>query len=449
MPKSKSSYVCQSCGSIKSKWSGRCEDCGEWNTLQEEATPQQQPGGLKKGKAQKIQFQNLETHDAPPPRIKTSIGELDRVLGGGLVKGGVLLIGGNPGIGKSTLLLQTVAKLAEQGHTTVYVSGEEGTEQITLRAERLGLKKAPVALAVAASVRDIVAALENNPPDVAVIDSIQTLYLDSIESAPGSVSQVRASVSELTRIAKRKNICLILVGHVTREGTIAGPKVVEHMVDTVLQFNESQSDFYRILRALKNRFGPAHEIGVFEMAGNGMMEVKNPSELFFSHENDVNGTAVFASCEGSRPLLVEVQALVAPSPLAQPRRATVGWDHNRLSMILAVLEVRGGVKLSHRDVYLNVAGGLKLSEPAADCAVAMALMSCVLNHPLPDKTVVMGELGLGGEVRPVNNLTLRLQEAEKLGFTQAIIPDMMGANDSPLKTRMVKTMQDLVHLLHS
>ena len=427
MAKSKTSYVCQSCGAVTSKWSGKCESCGEWNTITAEVTEGAMPKGLgsKKG-GNKIDFVPLEGKtNQNVPRHVTGLAEFDRVTGGGLVNGSAILIGGDPGIGKSTLLLQVVCKLALSGKTCLYVSGEEAVDQVRLRAQRLGLDKAPVALAAATSVRDIIASMDapDAKPDLLVIDSIQTMYVDTVESAPGTVTQVRTSAQELIRAAKKKNICILFVGHVTKDGQIAGPRVLEHLVDAVLYFEGDRGHQFRILRTVKNRFGPTDEIGVFEMAQEGLIEVANPSELFLSQRQEhVAGSAVLAGLEGTRPVLVEVQALVAPSALGNPRRAVIGWDSNRLAMVLAVLEARCGVTLSDSDIFLNIAGGIRISEPAADLAVAAALISSLNGQPVPNHTVFFGEVGLSGEIRTVSQPDVRLKETAKLGFEKAMIP---------------------------
>ncbi len=448
MAKAKSTYVCQECGATHSKWMGRCDACGAWNSLTEEAAPESAPKGLGGKRGRKINFVGLEGSEKDPPRRVSGIDEFDRVTGGGLVPGSAVLIGGEPGIGKSTLLMQATARLAESSKT-VYISGEEAIAQLRLRARRLDLDKAPVALATATNVRDIVSTLDTSDHiDVVVIDSIQTMYLDNLESAPGTVSQVRASAQELIRLAKRRGFALLLVGHVTKEGTIAGPRVLEHMVDTVLHFEGERSHQFRILRAVKNRFGPADEIGVFEMSDAGLVEVSNPSELFLAdREGDVSGAAVFAGIEGSRPVLVEIQALVAPSALATPRRAVIGWDTNRLAMVMAVLDARADLALSPLDVYLNVAGGLKISEPAADLAVAAALLSAESGEAIHGATVVFGEIGLSGEIRPVSRIDARLKEAAKLGFTRAIIPRIRSSK-SGNKSAISATGLDIVEIAH-
>ncbi len=427
MAKAAARYVCQSCGASFPKWSGRCEACGAWNSILEEAPREAAPRGLGPKGGRKIEFVGLVGEDeAEEPRLATGIAELDRVTGGGVVPGSALLIGGDPGIGKSTLLLQVAAALAGRGRAArvAYISGEEATDQVRLRARRLALAKAGVELAAATSVRDILTSLEAGPaPSAVIIDSIQTMYVDTLDSAPGTVAQVRASAAELIRLAKRTGFALFLVGHVTKEGLIAGPRVLEHMVDTVLYFEGERGHHYRILRAVKNRYGPANEIGVFEMTDAGLVEVPNPSRLFLAERRgNVSGSAVFAGIEGTRPVLVEVQALVAPSALATPRRAVVGWDSARLAMTLAVLEARCGLAVGGRDVYLNIAGGLRIEEPAADLAVAAALVSALNDRPVPENTVVFGEIGLGGEIRAVSQVEVRLREAAKLGFTAAWLP---------------------------
>ena len=426
MAKAKSQFVCSDCGATFPKWSGKCDACGAWNSLSEEAVGSDTPKGLGTQKGRKISFVGLEGQSKQPPRRKTNIEELDRVLGGGMVPGSAILVGGEPGIGKSTILLQAAANLAKNGRVA-YISGEEAVDQLRLRASRLGLEKAPVELAAATNVRDIVTTLDESPPDVAIIDSIQTMFLDNLESAPGSVSQVRTSAMELIRLAKRKGFPVLLVGHVTKEGQIAGPRVLEHMVDTVLYFEGDRSHQFRILRGVKNRFGATDEIGVFEMSDAGLTEVTNPSALFLSErETQVSGSAVFAGMEGTRPMLLEVQALVSPSTLATPRRAVVGWDSSRLSMIMAVIENRCGVAIGANDVYLNVAGGLRVTEPAADLAVAAALLSSLSGIAVPDGSVYFGEIGLSGETRAVAHAEGRLKEAAKLGFKSAVIPKNRG-----------------------
>lgn len=424
MSKTSNNFLCQNCGAATSKWAGKCESCGKWNSIVEETGRELTPKGLGAGKGKRIQFESMVGSTEQAPRIATGIGEMDRMLGGGLVAGSAILIGGDPGIGKSTLLLQAVSTLARSGRKAVYISGEESIAQVRLRAARLGLLQPSVELAAATNVRDIISSFDGaNAPDVVVIDSIQTMFLDNIESAPGTVTQVRAASLELIKLAKRRDMVLFIVGHVTKDGQIAGPRVLEHMVDTVLYFEGERGHQFRILRAVKNRFGGTDEIGVFSMTDKGLEEVSNPSALFLSQrQGQVSGAAVFAGMEGSRPLLVEIQALVASSPLATPRRAVVGWDSARLSMILAVLETRCGVVMHDKEVYLNVAGGLRIVEPAADLAVAAALLSALTNIPVMEHCVIFGEIGLSGEIRQVGRSDARLKESEKLGFKSSLTP---------------------------
>jgi DNA repair protein RadA/Sms len=432
MPKPKSQFVCQSCGSVHAKWQGRCDGCGAWNTLAEEQAAESAPGGLaaKRGKRGRgLEFVDLAGQADREPRRVSGIAEFDRVCGGGLVEASAVLVGGDPGIGKSTLALQAAAALSmREGTSCAYISGEEAIDQVRLRARRLGLADSQVQLAAATNVRDIAAALDSaDAPDIVVVDSIQTMYVDNMESAPGTVGQVRASSQELIRLAKARGFTLLLVGHVTKEGLIAGPKVLEHMVDTVLYFEGERGHQFRILRAVKNRYGATDEIGVFEMTDGGLVEVANPSALFLAERNgQVSGASVFAGMEGTRPVLVEIQALVSASPLATPRRAVVGWDGNRLSMVLAVLEARCGLLLAGKDIYLNVAGGLRVGEPAADLAVAAALVSAAYDRPVPEDTVIFGEIGLSGEIRAVGQSEQRLKEAAKLGFERAWTPPRRG-----------------------
>ncbi|MEL7041181.1 MAG: DNA repair protein RadA [Pseudomonadota bacterium] len=448
----KSHFVCQSCAAVYSKWSGRCDACGEWNTLVEE-TVSGPPGGLKAPKAStkrtgKAKFSALNGDDAPPDRIVLGVEELDRVFGGGIVPSSATLIGGDPGIGKSTLLLQVAARLARNGLSSVYVSGEEATAQIQDRARRLKVADSPVQLATETDLRKVLSALKAAKPDFVVIDSIQTMWSDSLEAAPGSVSQVRACGQELTRWAKTSGAAVILVGHVTKEGQIAGPRVVEHMVDTVFYFEGERGHQFRILRAVKNRFGPTDEIGIFEMHPYGLAPAKEPSALFLSAEaDDAGGAAVFAAMEGSRPVLAEVQALVAPSAYGTPRRSIVGWDSNRLAMLLAVLEARCGVTLGGRDVYLSVAGGYRIGEPAGDLAAAAALLTSAAAHPGPRKTIYFGELALSGAIRPVSRMEQRLKEAARLGFESAFVPEGSPTAIEGLTITPIKRLSDLVDLI--
>ncbi|MBM3556286.1 MAG: DNA repair protein RadA [Alphaproteobacteria bacterium] len=417
-------YVCQNCGETHLKWAGACAACGTFNSVVEETPMEAPPRGLGAGKGAVVPLVPLKGASGPLSRLATGIAEFDRATGGGLVPGSALLVGGDPGIGKSTLLLQVSAALAAKGAAAVYVTGEEATDQVRLRAERLGLAGAKVALAAATSVRDILATIETvEDLKLVVIDSIQTMYLDTIESAPGTVGQVRGAAQELIRHAKRRGAALLLVGHVTKDGQIAGPRVLEHMVDAVLYFEGDRGHQFRILRAVKNRFGPTDEIGVFRMGDRGLAEVADPSALFLGERDaGISGAAVFAGMEGTRPVLLEIQALVAPAPPGSPRRAVVGWDGGRLAMLLAVLDARCGLALGGRDVYLNVAGGLRVAEPAADLAVAAALLSSYTDEAMPERTAVFGEIGLGGEIRPVAQAEARLKEAAKLGFTRALVP---------------------------
>ena len=451
MAKKNTRYVCQSCGSIYLRWTGKCDACGAWNTIIEEEEPQKESPTATGGRGgKKIIFSDLKGAPEVVFRLKSQIGELDRVAGGGLVPGSVILVGGDPGIGKSTLLLQAVSKLSQgvnkNGSPTkcIYISGEESVDQVRLRAMRLGLANATVDLASTANVRDIVATLDSpDTADIVVIDSIQTMFTDTLDSAPGTVGQVRSAGHELIRLAKRRNFVLFLVGHVTKEGTLAGPRVLEHMVDTVLYFEGDRGHHFRILRSVKNRFGATDEIGVFEMGEEGLREVPNPSALFLAERRgNAAGSCVYAGIEGSRPMLVEIQALVAPQSGVSPRRAVVGWDANRLAMVLAVLETRCGISLVNKDIYLNVAGGLRVTEPACDMAVATAIISSLTQRAVPADMIIFGEIGLSGEIRAVPQPDLRLKEAEKLGFERALIPP--SRQEKPLK----KSSMRLTHIGH-
>jgi len=438
MARSQARYACQQCGTIHAKWTGRCEGCAAWNSLIEEPSREGPPSGLGKRSlgndrrsGNSVGFVGLTGPTMLPSRRATGIAEFDRVCGGGFVAGSAILVGGDPGIGKSTLLLQAAAAIAVQA-SAAYITGEEAIDQVRLRAERLGVAGTSVLLAATSNIRDIIASLDrDDTPDLVVVDSIQTIYLDTLDSAPGTVSQVRGAAQELIRLAKRRGFVLVLVGHVTKEGVIAGPRVLEHMVDTVLYFEGERGHQFRILRAVKNRFGATDEIGVFEMSEHGLIEVPDPSALFLAgraapgtEEDEAAGSggdqpcgsAVFAGMEGTRPVLVEIQALVAPTVLGTPRRAVVGWDGTRLAMITAVLDARCGLSLGANDIYLNVAGGLRIVEPAADLAVAAALVSALIETPVPGDTVVFGEIALSGDIRPVSHSQARLKEAAKLGF---------------------------------
>jgi DNA repair protein RadA/Sms len=455
MAKAQRRYVCQVCGSVSTKWQGQCVDCGEWNTMVEESgggvvTPFAAKHDLRSG-GRPIALSALDADVALPPRLATGIAEFDRALGGGLVAGSATLIGGDPGIGKSTLLLQAAARMAQAGARVAYVSGEEAADQVRLRARRMGLGQAPVQLATATSVRDILTTLDSGaPPAFLIIDSIQTMHSDLIEGAPGTVSQVRASAQELIRYAKERGTAVVLVGHVTKDGTIAGPRVLEHMVDTVLSFEGERSHQYRILRAVKNRFGGTDEIGVFAMEALGLAEVANPSALFLTQRGDaISGAIVFPAIEGTRPVLVEIQALVVRlASGATPRRAVVGWDSGRLAMILAVLEARCGLSFSTCEVYLNVSGGYRIADPGADLAVAAALVSALSERPIPSDAVAFGEISLSGEVRGVAHAALRLKETAKLGFGRALLPSGVKEADTGLTLNQFATLGALVdHML--
>ena len=452
MAKAKTQFVCQNCGTVHTRWAGKCEGCGEWNTIVEEDPM----GGIGSGpgkapkKGRPVTLTSLSGEIEEAPRIPTGISELDRATGGGFVRGSAVLIGGDPGIGKSTLLMQAAAALSRRGHRIIYVSGEEAVAQVRLRAQRLGAAETDVLLAAETNVEDILATIsEGKRPDLVIIDSIQTLWSDTADSAPGTVTQVRTGVQAMIRFAKQTGATMVLVGHVTKEGQIAGPRVVEHMVDAVLSFEGDGAHHFRILRAQKNRFGPTDEIGVFEMTGLGLAEVANPSELFLSNrDRGAPGTAVYAGMEGTRPVLVELQALVVPTSLGTPRRAVVGWDPARLSMVLAVLEARCGVKLGAHDVHLNVAGGFRITEPAADLAVAAALVSSLSGAVLPPDNVYFGEISLTGAVRPVPHSVARLKEAAKLGFVRAVAPAAKAsgkeAPETPLAVETVASLGDIV-----
>jgi DNA repair protein RadA/Sms len=424
MAKPKSIYACSECGGQAPKWQGQCPHCGAWNTLVEGvATPAAKRfEGVSGGRSPVRTLSTVETRETT--RIPTGQAEFDRVLGGGLVPGGVVLLGGDPGIGKSTLLLQACAALGAT-HRTLYVTGEESVEQVALRAQRLGLVNAPVELLAEVQLEAIVAAITGTAPQVVVIDSIQTMYTETLTSAPGSVSQVRECAAQLTRLAKQRGVVVIFVGHVTKEGAIAGPRVLEHIVDTVLYFEGDPHSSFRLVRAIKNRFGAANELGVFAMTERGLKGVSNPSALFLSqHADGVAGSAVVATLEGSRPLLVEVQALVDPVQGALARRLAVGLDPQRLALLLAVLHRHGGIETAGFDVFVNAVGGVRIAEPAANLAVTLAVYSSLKNKPLPKKAMIFGEIGLAGEVRPVQRGQERIREAAKLGFDTFVIPSL-------------------------
>ncbi len=417
MTKTKKYFSCNNCGSVLAKWLGQCPDCNQWGTITEEPISSSKINVSKSGSAQNLDYLNNSISDTV--RTKTPIEELNRVLGGGLVSGSAILIGGDPGIGKSTLLLQLATQLVQNNIGCLYITGEESTNQIKLRAKRLGLKDNKTLLLAATNVEDIISTIDKHKQelDLVVIDSIQTMTTGGISSAPGTVSQIKASAHLLINYAKQNHITLLIACHVNKDGQLAGPKILEHMVDTVLYFEGDHNNHFRILRSIKNRFGGVNEIGVFEMTATGLVEISNPSELFLlERENNTAGTAVFAGTQGSRPLLIEIQALTCPTNMPTPRRSVVGWDLNRLSMILAVLGVRFGLNLSSHEVYLTVAGGLKINDPAADLAVAAALISAVSDKALPAKSIFFGEIGLSGEVRKVSQTEARIKEAVKLGF---------------------------------
>ena len=445
----KTVFSCSQCGCQSPKWLGKCPDCGAWNSMAEELKP-----GATKGAGLHGQGRNqaLPIGEVPPQaeaRFSCGIGELDRVLGGGLVPGSLVLIGGDPGIGKSTLLLQAMHHLAELG-AVLYVSGEESAAQTRLRGERLGVSGRPLLVLAENSLEEIVVQVEKIKPRAVVVDSIQTVWTHSLESAPGSVSQVRESAGKLMLLAKGSGIPVFIVGHVTKDGSIAGPRVLEHMVDTVLYFEGDRGHPYRILRAVKNRFGSTNEIGVFEMKSGGLAEVANPSELFLSERPlDAPGSVVTASLEGSRTLLVEVQALVTPSSYGTPRRTTIGADSNRLALLVAVLEKKAGLHLGGQDIFLNVAGGARLTEPAADLAMLLAVASSHLDRPVPANAVVFGEVGLAGEVRAITQPEPRISEASKLGFEQCLLPEgnLRRLSGGSMALQGVSTVQEALELL--
>jgi len=421
MAKTRTVFVCQNCGASFPKWAGQCGECGDWNTLVEGVAEKsaRAAGPATGGAVRKLS--EIKAEDAP--RVTSGLEEMDRVLGGGIVPGAVILIGGDPGIGKSTLLMQVLG--AVQGRlSTLYVTGEESLSQVSLRAQRLGLKTLDLPVLAETAIDTVLARLQEHRPGLAVIDSIQTLYTGALDSAPGSVSQLRECAAQLVRYAKASGTAVVLVGHVTKEGAIAGPRVLEHMVDTVLYFEHDVGSRFRIVRAVKNRFGAVNELGVFAMTDGGLKEVSNPSALFLSrHELPVPGSVITVARQGSRPLLVEVQALVDPSALGTPRRVTLGLEANRLSMLLAVLHRHGGVSMADQDVFVNVVGGMRIQEPAADLPMLLAALSSFRSRPVPGDTLVFGEVGLAGEIRPVAGGEERLVEAAKQGFRRAIVPE--------------------------
>ncbi|RCL00980.1 MAG: DNA repair protein [Candidatus Tokpelaia sp. JSC188] len=449
MARTKVQYICQNCGTMYSRWAGKCDSCGEWNALEEKKEKRTDFGLFKNAeqRGRAMTLSDLACDMEYVPRISSGIAELDRVTGGGFVHGSALLIGGDPGIGKSTLLTQAAAAIARKGRNVIYISGEEAAAQIRLRAERLDVSNTSLQLAVETNVEDILATLSYlRRPDLLIIDSIQTLWSDMADSAPGTVTQIRLGAQAMIRFAKKTGATVVLVGHVTKDGQIAGPRVVEHMVDAVLYFEGEGSHHYRILRTVKNRFGATNEIGVFEMSDKGLREISNPSELFLSErKHDALGIAVFAGMEGTRPILVEIQALVTPSSLGTPRRSVIGWDSNRLSMILAVLEAHCGIRCSNHDIYLNVAGGYRITEPAADLAIAATLISSITGVALPADCIYFGEISLSSSIRPVSYTMQRLKEAKKLGFRRAILS--LPSNDkiqSPLQLDTIDKLPEIV-----
>ncbi len=447
--KPKSSYRCRECGTAQAKWSGQCADCKAWNSLEEEAAPTKSSSTNRfSGYAGTTQIRTLAEVDLnQTARLSSGLSELDRVMGGGIVNGSVTLIGGDPGIGKSTLLTQTLALLPQT--PSLYVSGEESDQQISLRALRLGLNVDHLKLLIETSVERIIDAALREKPQVMVIDSIQTIFTEQLQSAPGSVAQVRDSAAQLVRLAKHHHIAMFLVGHVTKEGTLAGPRVLEHMVDTVLYFEGDPSGRYRILRAVKNRFGAVNELGIFVMAETGLKPVNNPSALFLSrHDEPVPGSVIMVTREGTRPLLVEVQALVAESHASQPKRVTVGLESNRLAMLLAVLQRHGGIVMSDQDVFINVVGGVRINETSADLPLLLAAISSFRDQPFPRDLVTFGEIGLAGEIRPIAHGEERLKEAAKHGFKRALISAANAPRKkiSGIKVIPVKRIQDVIAL---
>lgn len=420
----KSVYFCQNCGHEESKWLGQCPACKEWNTfVEEKITPVDARAVKERRKTQVVTLSSVETDE--DDRMLTGIEELDRVLGGGIVKGSLVLVGGDPGIGKSTLLLQVCQRLSSAGRKLLYISGEESLKQIKLRANRMGEFTENLYLLCETSLDIIRGIIEQQKPDMVVIDSIQTMYNEEVGSAPGSVSQVRESTNIFMQLAKGLNVSIFIVGHVTKEGTVAGPRVLEHMVDTVLYFEGDRHASYRILRGVKNRFGSTNEIGVFEMRKEGLVQVKNPSEFMLSGKPEhASGSVVACAIEGTRPMLMEIQALVCRTNFGMPRRTAAGLDYNRVNLLMAVLEKRLGLPLSNYDAYVNIAGGIRLNEPAADLGIVMAIASSYKNHPIAEDVIVFGEVGLSGEVRAVSMPEQRVAEAKKLGFTTCIIPEV-------------------------
>ncbi|MBS6521348.1 MAG: DNA repair protein RadA [Clostridiales bacterium] len=446
----KSVFFCQNCGHEENKWLGQCPMCKEWNTFVEEPVSFSKSASAKQIKdAEVVALKHVETDQEE--RIKTKIEELDRVLGGGIVPGSLLLVGGDPGIGKSTLLLQVCQRLCEDKHQVLYISGEESLKQIKLRANRMGEFTEDLLLLCETNLEIVKNVIQKRKPEVVIIDSIQTMYSEEVASAPGSVSQVRESTNVFMQLAKGLGISIFIVGHVTKEGTVAGPRVLEHMVDTVLYFEGDRHASYRILRGVKNRFGSTNEIGVFEMRQNGLEEVENPSEFMLNGKpENASGSVVACSMEGTRPILIEIQALVCSSNFGMPRRTAAGTDYNRVNLLMAVLEKRVGIHLSNYDAYVNIAGGIKMNEPAVDLGIVMAIVSSYKNQPIDEKTIVFGEVGLSGEVRAVNMPEQRVAEAKKLGFTTCIMPEVsrdVVKNIKGINIIGVKTINEALQVL--
>lgn len=446
----KSVFFCQNCGHEENKWLGQCPMCKEWNTFVEEPVSFSKSASAKQIKdAEVVALKHVETDQEE--RIKTKIEELDRVLGGGIVPGSLLLVGGDPGIGKSTLLLQVCQRLCEDKHQVLYISGEESLKQIKLRANRMGEFTEDLLLLCETNLEIVKNVIQKRKPEAVIIDSIQTMYSEEVASAPGSVSQVRESTNVFMQLAKGLGISIFIVGHVTKEGTVAGPRVLEHMVDTVLYFEGDRHASYRILRGVKNRFGSTNEIGVFEMRQNGLVEVENPSEFMLNGKpENASGSVVACSMEGTRPILIEIQALVCSSNFGMPRRTAAGTDYNRVNLLMAVLEKRVGIHLSNYDAYVNIAGGIKMNEPAVDLGIVMAIVSSYKNQPIDEKTIVFGEVGLSGEVRAVNMPEQRVAEAKKLGFTTCIMPEVsreVVKNIKGIKIIGVKTINEALQVL--
>lgn len=452
MKRSKSTviFVCQNCGNNSPKWIGKCPACSGWNTYVEEIVTKEKANPIFKSKSKPVLINEISL--ANEQRIKTDIKEMDRVLGGGLILGSTVLIGGDPGIGKSTLALQIFGKYSENGIKVLYITGEESSNQIKIRSKRLNVNGENLYVVTETNIESIINNIENSSPGVVVIDSIQTIYSNDLPSAPGTVGQIRECTSKIVQYAKNKGVSFFLVGHVTKEGSIAGPKVLEHLVDTVLYFEGGKSHPFRILRAVKNRYGSTNEIGVFEMTNDGLKEVSNPSETFLS-ERPLNssGSVVTPSIEGTRPILVEIQALVSPCNFGVPRRTTIGLDSNRVSLLVAVIEKRGGLHITSQDIFMNVAGGVKIEEPAVDLGICISLVSSFLNKPVSPETIVFGEVGLSGEIRGVSQVDVRLKEAEKLGFKRFILPrinsDNLKHKDSKQKYIGIENINEAIEIL--